>query len=526
MSDTTPPSAAVPGAAATGKRGLVRNTGFSLLQQIVAMALAVLLVPFLLWRLGTEKYGLWLTLQIFSILGLIFLAELGFQGAIVRYLVRFHAEGDAPAFRRLLVTAFVLFTAIGAVCSTAVFVFANAAFVDVFAIPLEYAHEMRLALSVYALSLLIGFPGLVLKAFFAGIQDVATVKIWEMLDRVVFTLAVAGLLFFSDRLLHMVLVEQATMLGLFAIFAVLARRRSRDWFSINPRYANFESLRGVTGLSGMVFATSISNQVYIKAPEAIVGASLGPVALAHYQIATRIPRVLKSLQGALNASVLPYVAGLDDQSASSLQAKRRFALLGLRWNYVLFVPIGVFVAMFAPDILRLWVGREFAFLGTFVALYVLWQLSSVVVGFGNATLTRTEHFRRLVWQNLLVNALFLASMIAFLDRFGLTAVFVALLVSGMASSAVVLAASRKANGFTYREFARHVVLGPILGSAFAGAALLGGAKAILLSAGIVAGLAATIAAGVAYLLVIYFSVVDKTERGRLSLALAKLKRGN
>jgi hypothetical protein len=64
-------------APASGKRRFVRNTLFSIGQSGIAMALALLLVPFLLWRLGTEKYGLWLTLQVFSILGLVSLAELG-----------------------------------------------------------------------------------------------------------------------------------------------------------------------------------------------------------------------------------------------------------------------------------------------------------------------------------------------------------------------------------------------------------------------------------------------------------------
>lgn len=526
MSDTSMPNAAGPKAGASGKRRFVRNTGFSLLQTFVAMGLAVLLVPFLLWRLGTEKYGLWLTLQIFSIFGLIVLAELGFQGAVVRYLVRFHTEGDAPAFRRLLVTAFVLFTLIGAVCSAIVILFAQTAFVEVFAIPPAYAGEMRLALSVYALGLLIGFPGLILKAFFAGIQDIATLKIWETLDRVVFAFVIVALLFFTDRLLHMVLVEQTVTLVLFFGFAGLARFRLREWFSINPRYASRESLRGVTGLSGMVFATSISNQVYIKAPEALVAATLGPVALAHYQIATRIPRVLKSVQGSLNAAVLPYVAGLDSDGAESQDAKRGFALAGLRFNYLLFVPIAVFVAIFAPDILRLWVGDQFAFLGTLLALYALWQLSSVAIGFGNATLTRTTHYRRMVWQNLVINALFLVALVIFIERFGLLAVLVALLVSGLASAAIVLAASREANGFTYREFMARVVFGPVLGSAAIGAVLMGIAKAVLVGAGPIAGLAAIGIAGPAYLLAIHFIILDKAERQRLRLALANLKRGN
>lgn len=505
-----------------GKRRFMRNTGFSVAQTAISMVLAVLLVPFLLWRLGTEKYGLWLTLQIFSVLGLVSLAELGLQGAVVRYLVRFHSQGDVPAFRKLLVTAFILFGLIGAVCSAALVVFSQTIFVDVFAIPQASASEMRLSLSVFAFGLMIAFPGLMLKAFFASVQDVATVKLWEALDRIIFTIGVVALLFFSDRLLHMVLVEQAVMLTLLAGFALAARSRLPQWFSLNPRNASLESLRGITALSGAVFTTSISNQVYVKAPEALIGASLGPVALAHYQIATRLPRVLKAIQGALNAAVLPYVVGIENIETGSLEAKRRFALTAFRANYLFFIPVAVLTMVFAPEIIALWVGREFAFLGTFLALYALWQLTSVINGLGTATLTRTDHYRRMVWQNLVLNALFIAALLIFLDRFGIAAAFVALLVAGSASAAVVLSACRAASGFTYADFARHVLLGPVLASGVAGFVLFAGARLILQGAGTAAGMAALSIAGIGYLLLIYSLILGDVERARVRTLLSRM----
>jgi len=522
----TPPNRPASGLAEAGsKRQFVRNSGFSFVQQVVAISLAVLLVPFLLWRLGTEQYGLWLTLQIFGIFGLLSLAELGFQGAIVRYLVRFHAEGDQRAFRQLLATGFVLFTLIGIVSAVGLIVFAQTAFLDIFEISTPHRDEMRLALTVYSFSLLVGFPAMVLKAFFSAMQDIATLKIWETLDRIIFALLVFGVLLLTDRVIALVLVEQGTMLALFVAFALLARRR-RPWFSLDPRLASTRSLRGVTGLSGMVLVTNASSLIYIKAPEALIGANLGPVTLAYYQIATRIPRVLKTLQGSLNAAVLPYVAGLDSDDPGSREGKRRFALLGLRVNYLMFVPVAVFVIVFAPDILRLWVGEQFAFLGTFLATYAVWQLSSVIIGFGTATLTRTAHYRRLVWQGPIINALFVAALVLFLDRFGLIAAFVALLLSGFVSAAIVLEACRGATGFTYGEFGRQVLLGPVAGSALAGGLVFAGAKAVLVAAGPIAGVAAIAVAGSLYVSVIYFGILDKSERARLAGALAKLRRGN
>ena len=143
---------------------LLRNTSFSFIQQSSAMALAIILVPYMLWTLGAERYGLWLTLQLFNIIGLSYLAELGFQGAIVRYLARFDAQGDRAAFRGLLSNGFYLFIAIGAVMASIIIAFAQSGFVELFPIPADLKAEMRLSLTIVGAGLLVGFPGLVIKA--------------------------------------------------------------------------------------------------------------------------------------------------------------------------------------------------------------------------------------------------------------------------------------------------------------------------------------------------------------------------
>ena len=505
-----------------GRRRLWRNTGFSLLQQAVSIVLAVALVPFMLWRLGPEQYGLWLILQIFNILGLVYLAELGFQGAIVRHLVRYHALGDREAFRHLLASGLLLFLAIGLVTGGAVVVFAQTAFTSVFAIPPEHAIEMRLALSVYAAGLVIGFPALILKSFFTGLQNLALQKIWETLDRLVFTVLVVALLFVTDRLLYIVLLEQAVAIMMLAVFALVARQRYGKWFTLNPRQARRSSLRGVLGLSGAVFTTSVTNQVFTKGPEALVGAMLGPVLLAHYQIATRLPRVLKTVAGALNAAVLPHMSGMDTGIAEEVEARRRFALAGLRANYLVFVPAAVAMMAFAAPILTVWVGRQYAFLGTFLAIYAAWQLTAVAVNFSTATLTRVEQYRQLVRNNLLVAATFLFAVYLLIERGGLALVFAALLASGILNAVAALEACRRAHHLRYRDIVAQAVAGPIAGSALLGLATLAPASMVLQSRGAPEGLAVLMVGGLAYLLAWYKLILRAEERGWLKTGLAKI----
>ena len=492
-----------------------RNTGFSLFQQISTMLLAIALLPYMLWQLGAERYGLWLILQIFNILGLAYLAEMGFHGAIVRRLVRFHAEKDIVGFRRLLWTGFAMFVFIGMLTSILVIVFAQTVFVDWFAIEPQFADEMKLALTIYAAGLAIGFPALILKGFFSAQHDVATQKIWETIDRVLFAIGIVGLLFFSDNLAYMALLEQAIALALMMAFFIVAAKRYSAWFEFHFKDVRFANLRGTLKLSGAVFVTNTTNQLSIRAPEALIGGILGPVSLAHYQIAVRLPRVLKTFQGAFNAAVLPYVASIDGRSEAEARMKSDFTLRGLRLNYIIITPLSVFLIVFAPRILSIWVGSEYEFLGTFTALYAVWILTSVTVTFATATLMRPEHFQRMISRNLVISGLFVAVLLYGLKPYGLSIAFPAIVVSGMASAISALLAFKKANELSTRAIVGSVVIGPILVSGAIGAILFVIASATFELSGLIAGTAMTLLSGFGYLAVLYFWILRNDERAFL-----------
>lgn len=501
------------------------NTRFSVLQQVASMLLAIFLLPYLISRLGLEKYGLWAMLQVFNIFGLISLAELGFHGAIVRQLVHHHVNGEIKQFRALLSTGFVLFTGIGLIVTAGVAAFAQTWFTQVFAIPPAYAAEMEQALLVYSIGLAVGFPVLILKAFYAGRQDVATQKLWELTDRILFTLGMVVLLFFTDNLVHMAALEVALGFVLAAGMILHASISARQWFTLNPRVAAFNCLRGVGRLSGAVFATGLSNQIYFKAPEALIGAILGPIALAQFQIATRLPRVFKSLQGALNAAVLPHVSGLEASSEDRGEARRRFFVHGLRLNFLLFVPATVGAIVFAPFVLTLWVGQEYAWLSGYLALYAVWQLISVVIGFSTATLTQAKHYQALVWRNIGINVIFVIALLWGLENSGLSSVFFSLLFAGVASGASALSAAHLANGFAYRDLIRSTVIPIVVLGGGAGFALLLPARLVLGEHGLLPGLAAVVAGGVIYVVFLAVTVLSPEERRNFGEVLAKRASG-
>ncbi|MHA7820565.1 MAG: lipopolysaccharide biosynthesis protein [Erythrobacter sp.] len=491
-----PPNETVP---ASPRRALVRNTAFSFGQQVAAMALAILLVPYMLWSLGAERYGLWLILQLFNIVGLAYLAELGFQGAIVRYLARFHVEGEREAFRGLLASGFALFVAIGLGVGGVVILFANTVLPHAFPIASEHREEMQLALTVIGAGLMAGFPNLVIKAYFAARQDLATTKVWELIDRVVFAIGVVLLLQSTNSLVALVLFEQILGFTLTIAFALIARRGSRGWFTLNPSLIARRHFRGVVRMSGSVFATNVVSQGFNRLPELFVGALLGPVTLTAYQLSTRIPRVIKTLQGSLNAAVMPHIAGMDAAATEGGGATRAtFAVKGLRANYLVAVPLLVGISMLAPVLLELWVGAEYRHLAPYLVLFAVFQLLFLASNFCGATLVRQEHFRLFVRAQLAILGGFVAALTFGLEPIGLEFLFAALILAGLAMAVCVLAVFRQAHGVRVRRLVSEALLGPVLVSALAGTLLLAPGAWVLSGKQWFAGIAALGLGGLVY----------------------------
>ena len=454
------------------RRAFVRNTAFSFAQQVAAMALAILLIPYMLWALGPEKYGLWLILQLFNIIGLAYLAELGFAGAIIRYLARFHVERDREAFRGLLASGFALFAGIGMAMGAGVIVFANTLLPEAFPIASAHRTEMQLALTVIGAGLMAGFPGLVIKAYFAARQELATTKVWEFWDRLIFAIGVFALLHWTTSLVVLVLFEQALGLVLTLGFALLARHRSGGWFTLSPGLIAPSHFKGVLRMSGSVFAANIVSQGFNRLPELFVAALLGPVTLTAYQLSTRIPRVIKTLQGSLNAAVMPHIAGLDAAAGDARAARAEFALRGLRTNYLLAVPLLVGTTVLAPVLLELWVGPEYRHLASLMAAFAVFQALWLASNFCNATLVRQEHFRTFVRAHLAILGGFVLALTFGLEAIGLEFLFAGLIVAGFAMGVCVLVVFRQAHGLGPARVAGEALLGPVAVSALVGAILL------------------------------------------------------
>src|SRR4029450_10202698 len=90
---------------------VARNVSTRYLAIGTEMAIGLLLLPFNVWHLGASAYGLWmLTASITSYFSVL---DLGYSGALVKFVAQYRAKRDVQALNEVLSTMFFVFVGFG-----------------------------------------------------------------------------------------------------------------------------------------------------------------------------------------------------------------------------------------------------------------------------------------------------------------------------------------------------------------------------------------------------------------------------
>ena len=87
-------------------RNFSRNVFATILARVVNMLRGVVLVPFLLYHLGLEAYGIWTT--IFILVSYVGVTTLGLSNVYIKYVAEFHARREYDKANALLSTGLAI----------------------------------------------------------------------------------------------------------------------------------------------------------------------------------------------------------------------------------------------------------------------------------------------------------------------------------------------------------------------------------------------------------------------------------
>jgi O-antigen/teichoic acid export membrane protein len=418
---------------ATSESAVVgRNLTTRYLAIAAEMVVGLLVLPYNLSHLGKAAYGLWaLTTSItmyFSVL------DLGYSGAVVKFVAQYRAKQDMRALNETLSTTFYLFASFGVV--TYLVAIGLAAFIDrLLRLGPDQVHTARLVLLITSVSVAIGTACTVFGAVINGFQRYDLNNIAGTASTIVIAVVNVLVLWAGFGLVELVIGTTAIRVLTYGVYRANAYR---VFPAMRIRLDLFrrERLRELTSFSVFMALIDWANKLNYSIDAVVIGIMLGTGAVAVWSVGQRLAEATQRLTNQLNEIIFPNV--VDHSASDRVDRLQLLFLVGTRLSLATVVPIAAVLILMARPLVLAWVGPGYD--GSVVVVQLLALI--VVVRVGNATgstlLKGAERHRLVAAVNVVTAVVNVSISIALVKPLGLAGVAIGTLVPVSATAIFVL----------------------------------------------------------------------------------------
>ncbi len=317
------------------------------------MLAALLAVPFLLRAMGTARFGLLLVIAV--LIGYYGVFDLGIGRALTHSVARRIGQRDFESIPSLVTTGMAMIGALGIIIAALGMLLSPILAERILKMPAELVPEARRSFFLVATAV----PILLAEAGFRGVLEahrsfglVSSLRAFGGAWTYLAPLAVLPL---TARLDHIVMVQLSGRL-LTCLVSAVACARKVEWQTSGLKIDTHHALP-LLGFGGWVTVDGLIGPLLVYVDRLFVGFIVGATSVSFYATPGQLLVRLLNLPNAVLSVLFPTFStdlSAGGQRASALY-RRGFDLLLVAMGSAAFV-----LATFAPEIMRLWLGEEFA----------------------------------------------------------------------------------------------------------------------------------------------------------------------
>ena len=408
---------------------ILLNTASSGVGQTVRLGQALVLTPYLLHNLGADRFAVWsLALVLASYLSLL---DLGIGAALTKRVAEHAAVGEMGAVPPVVSTGVAFYSVSVLVLSPLLFL-SRYRIVELFHVPADIVLEAQFAF--VGLVFVIGFTQISasVQAVLTGLQrmDLTNgIQVGASLLRLIGSFAAVE----AGFALRGLVVVEAVVLLLGTGALVLIARRLLSAGALGVRHVRWSEFKELLRYGLKVQATQAVGVAGLHTGRLILGVYVSLGAVVFYDIGNKLVQGVKSLSLVLTSAVVPVASELD--VTRGVPGLQRFYLRGMKYLFLVTVPLMGFGLAAAPSLIGAWVGSDYAqaaiavqLLGVGNAIHVLTAMGTKVSrGMGRPEL-ETQYAMLLL---VLTVALSISGALVFGYVGVLVATLIALVVSSM-----------------------------------------------------------------------------------------------
>jgi O-antigen/teichoic acid export membrane protein len=401
---------------------VARNVSTRYLAIAVEMVVGLVVLPYNIAHLGKSAYGLWiLTASITSYFSVL---DLGYSGALVKFVAQYRAKHDTRSLNEVLSTTFFLFAGLGAI-GYGVVLLLSANLQRFFHLSPDQIATGRIVLLVTSLNVVIGMAFGVFGAVINGFQRYDLNNIAGAASSIVSAIANVAALALGGGLISVVVATTTVRLLTYLVYRANAYHVFPA-LSIRLRFFTRARVRELTGFSVYMSAIDWANKINYSVDALVIGAYLNTTAVAVWSVGQRLAEATQRLTNQLNDVLFPNV--VDHDASQRREQLRAMFLVATRLSLATVIPIGGVLMLMAEPLVFAWVGPGFAASVLIVQLLSL----TVIIRVGNAmagTLLKGAGRHRLVaCTNVLAAIANLTLSIALVKPMGLAGVAIGTLI--------------------------------------------------------------------------------------------------
>ena len=302
------------------------GTLLAYVQLAINVVVGVVYTPIMLHYLGDSEYGVYSVAT--AVISFLTMLDLGFGQTLVRFYVKYRAEGREEKARECAGAFLLLYLVLGAVA------FAIGTVLSRAFLPLLFGQKftagelsiLRQVLSVLIINLALSLPLSVFSSLITAHEEFVFAKLANILSTILTYGGILLVLTHGHRSVAMAAVTTAVSLGVKGLLALYCIFRMK----VRPRFARPEPemLRSIFSFSFFIFLNILIDQLYASTDKFVLGALCGTVEVTVYTVGVQFNAYFQQLSTAISGVYLPHVTRLYAAGAKGPDFSQLFLTIG------------------------------------------------------------------------------------------------------------------------------------------------------------------------------------------------------
>jgi len=335
------------------KQRLLRNGLFNSSTWVINSAIQLLMIPFLVNRLGMDGFGIYSLLV--SIVGYSLLIDLGMGQGVIKFVAEMKARGDLQALNRSVSAALWVQGLLGGVGMTLLIVFSRR-FLLLLKVPPAALAAAQTSLYICAAAFFFSMVSGTFLSVLMGLQRYDLTSRTTIVSNLLMNTGIIGVLLAGGGIILAVAVTAFFSLINCLVFYILVKKNIPELIL----FAVFDLVhfKKLFGFSGYLFISRISNTFCNNILVFVISYFFGPAVVPLYAVPLRLLNGSMGFVLTMTAVVFPYASEISIEA--SREKLNNVLIQSSRLAAAISIPINLAMIAFAKPILTAWMGNAFA----------------------------------------------------------------------------------------------------------------------------------------------------------------------